>query len=663
MTSPMLDSQAPTPTLVPDKPINKLNKEDIAKVSAWVNGVYGKAKRDRNAIERQWYLNLAFYFGKQNVALISTTAATNGFFLQTPKAPPYRVRLVVNKIRPIIRGMLSKYTAQKPMATAIPTSSDEEDLTAARVAESIFESTYETYNLAKVLRRALWWTAITGTGYIKDFWDPSKTDKTSGQVGDFCFEPLSPFHIYVPDLSEEELEKQPWVIHASTKTEEWVNKHYKTTLDGKKLTPNTKSQNEVIDDGFLGMIGARSSTPDAVLVVECWVKPGANKFMPNGGLITVIDSQIVEYQDSFPYEHGDFPFSKFDDTPTGRFYAESIIVDLIPLQREYNRTRSQIIEAKNLMAKPKLMAQKGAINPNQITSEPGQVILYEVGYQPPVPLQMQPLPAYVMETLDRLSGDFDDISGQHEISRGRTPPQVTAATAISYLQEQDDSKLAFSIYSVEEGVQRIGRHLLSYVQQYWGVGRLIKVLGKDGSFDAQVFSGADLRGTTDLRIQAGSALPHSKAARQALVMDMLKMGVIPPEKAMAAMDLGGLAGVMEDYQVDVRQAQRENLRMSAYQPQPQPPMQVPFGGQQPPASVPEMPTNSYDNHAVHVDVHNKFRKSQQFENSDPMIKQMFEAHVQLHQQETLRAQMQQQQPQQGGPPQQGPPQPGGPPNG
>ena len=40
--------------------------------------------------------------------------------------------------------------------------------------------------------------------------------------------------------------------------------------------------------------------------------------------------------------------------------------------------------------------------------------------------------------------------------------------------------------------------------------------------------------------------------------------------------------------------------------------------------------NTWDNHALHIEVHNRFRKGQAFELLDDQIKAQIEAHVQMH---------------------------------
>ncbi len=137
---------------------------------------------------------------------------------------------------------------------------------------------------------------------------------------------------------------------------------------------------------------------------------------------------------------------------------------------------------------------------------------------------------------------------------------------MSYLQEQNDSKLSDTISSLEEAIEKLGRHILSHVSQYWTTERTVRIVGADGSFDAQVYKNSSIGGNLDVRVEAGSALPQSKAAKQAFVMDLIKMGVVPPEKALEMLDLGGMERVYEDYLIDVRQAQRENMKLATGAP-------------------------------------------------------------------------------------------------
>jgi len=564
-----------------------------------------------------------------------------------------------------MRTEMSKLTAQKPNAFIVPSSSDDRDMYAANAGEQIWDSLFREKKVHRTLRRAVFWTCITGNGFIKSWWDDNKPDYFSNIMGDICYENLTPFHLFVPDLKEVEIEDQPFIIHAANRDTEQLSMAYGKDIKG------SKAKGDMLEESFIAVMGVEQtnhSKNESTLVLEMWVRPGQLKLLPQGGMFSVAGDQLLDFYEGWPYYHNQYPFAHLRHIETGKFYGDSTIVDLISLQREYNRTRGQIIESKNRMAKPQLAAEMGAVDPNKITSEPGQVILYRPGFNPPQPIPLQGLPSYVLEEQDRIRADMNEISGQHEVSRGQVPPGVTAATAISYLQEQDESKLSYTFDSLEEGVEKIAYQTLSYVKQYWDTPRKIKVTGEDGSFDVLAFEGSDLRDNTDIRVEAGSALPTSRAAKQSFIMDLMKLGFIDPNKGLEVMEIGGINKIYEQIQVDVRQAQRENLKMaqvtadlleqsrqeqmSLYLQTPEAQqkmqqgllMQGPEGdlldlsamtmnpgmGPQPVTFPLIVPVNTWDDHRTHIERHNNYRKSQAFENLSQEAKQLFEQHVQQH---------------------------------
>lgn len=641
--------------------------------ASWVENEFVRCRTARAPIERQWHLNISFYNGRQYVAPL--TVPGQGFRLTVPKAPPWRVRLVINKVRTAARTEASKLTSNKPIPCVIPATTEDEDFAAARIAEQILRSEFHTADFEATLKSWVWWGVVTGNSFLKSWWDATAVDpmnqeppkpnpvpglppvETPPIPGKICYERVNPFHIYVPDLMTEDLEKQPYIIHVSTRSPLWIKNKF-----GFDAIPDSMTADTTLDSAVLQPMTDKSHL-DAVLVKEVWLKPNAHPDFPQGGVITVINNKVRQSVTKWPWPFQEYPFYKYSGIPTGGFYSESVITDLIPLQKEYNRTRSQIIEIKNLMGKPKLIAPRGSINPRQISSEPGQAILYTPGFNPPTEMRGSEVPSSMIQEINTLTAEFDDISGQHEITRGNTPnSQITSGTAISFLQEQDDSKLAYQVASIEHGMERFGRHYLKYVAKYWTEKRLVRTVGRDGDFEAKHWAGSDLRGNTDVRIQSGSALPYSKAARQALIVEMMQNGWISPEAGMDIMELSGFEKILEDFLVDKRQAQRENMRLAEAPveiiqsmvnppvgPDGQPQYTVnPSTGEEevidPQTGMawhpqPPLPINSWDNHEAHIHFHNQFRKSQQFELLDESIKQAFELHVQAHQMALMMPQM------------------------
>lgn len=576
-----------------------------------LNKMFDACRQSRISYERKWYENMAFYFGKQYVQWTTPIASTNTNIMRLfePPMPPWRVRMVVNKIKPVVRKELAKITKEKPQPFVIPASTDDDDLVAARAGEAIYEHVTRELDFNKVIRRAVFWKLLCGTAFIKDWYDPDKYDK-GGVQGAIQMEAVNAFQLLAPDVQEEEIENQAYLIHVLAKPVEWVKEKYK-----KDVQPDTGRSSGLLEQRFMSAMGVPEPTESMVAVKEIWIKPCAD--FPDGAVITWANDVILSKEDKWPWGYAEFPFTKLDHIPTGQFYADSVICDLVPVQKELNRTRSQVIEAKNRMSKPQLAAPRGSIDPSKITSEPGLIVFYTPGYQPPQPIPLVPIPGYVIDELVRCQQDIDDISGQHEISRGSAPTGVSAATAISFLQEQDDSMLSPTVTSLEEGTAKIGRHILAHVSTFWEAERTIQILGENNAYESYVFTKAALRGNTDLNVQAGSATPRSSAAKQAFIMEMMEKQYITVEQGLRYLQMGETTRMYEELQVSARQAQRENLRMTH--------------GEQ-------VSVNTWDEHDIHMQEHNVFRRRQAFERLPEEVKVLFEQHVQIHTQMIGQAQ-------------------------
>lgn len=635
----------------------------------WVKEQYKRCKAQRLKKERQWYMNLSFLMGQQYVDWIKTSTSASGFKLYVPPAPRWRVRLTINKIRPIIRKEIAKLTSSKPNWTVVPNTSEDQDVIAARAAEQIFTSIYDEKKIQNKLKKAVFWSSSCGVGFIKSVWDPSAICGYGDYEyqGDIDYLVVDPFHIFVPDLLEEELENQTYIIHAQTRSVEWVNSHFPNL----KVQPDVKAVSSIMDEAYLNLTAAKNNEPDQVLLLEMWIKPNRIPQFKDGAYILVAGDQLAQIsmvpqieqnpetgepieigppKIEYPYNHKKYPFVKIDHIPTGQFYPASVIDDLIGPQRELNRSRSQIVENKNLMGKISYLSPKGSIDPTRVTSEPGQVIEYNPGLGEPKAQQPPEIPSYVIQHLEMLNQDFDDLSAQHEVSRGNAPGSVVAATAISALQEQDDSQLSTTIDSIEMGMEKLGFLTLSYVEQYWDEERLVKTVGTNAYYDVQSLKNSSVAGNKDVRVEAGSALSVSKSARQAFITDLMNNQHIPSMAGLEVLNFPGIEKLYETLETDRRQAGRENIRMSqgdlqpvldeTGQPMPDPNSVDPMTGQ-PTQPMMGFPVNTFDNHEMHIEVHNMFRKTQQFEILPPELQAAFEDHVTQHQMMLQMALMQQ----------------------
>lgn len=611
------------------------------KLAAKYEARFQAAQQARVEFEKQWYLNMAFYFGRQWAAWAPTVSGNNtALKLQEPPAPRWRVRSTTNKIRPIIRKEITKLTKEEPQFFVIPATTEESDVAAARAAEHISEYLLTSKNYNAVRALATFWTAICGTGFIKTWYDPDKPDEDD-VPGKILYEAIAPFHIYVPNLQIVEIEDQPEIYHARAIEPDTVKALY-----GEDVLADVEVSGTHLDQRFqtaLGIKKSKNKSSEQVFLKEVWVKPCAN--FPEGAMFVIGNNKLLyiyegiqeapdhdpsqhgpqveqpgpdgsmpvvgKVTSDYPYDHKMYPFAKIDHIPTGRFYAESTIYDLIPLQKEYNRTRSQIIEAKNKTSKPQWSVTKGAINPNKMTSEPGLIVEVNPGYDAPKPLDNPEPSQFVHREIEIISRDIDESSNQYEVTKGRTPPGVEAASAIAYLQEENDSILHHTVASIEAAVQKTGIQSLALVHQFWDEPRIVRVVSMNNLYETKKFKGSDLKGYMDFRVETDSMAPRSRAAKQAFITELMSMGAIPPEQALKYLHMNETNRLYQDMQLDARHAQRENFRI---------------------ASGVAIHMNQFDNNAVHKMEHESYMKTQEYELLPEEIQAAFIMHLNEHNQ-------------------------------
>jgi hypothetical protein len=251
------------------------------------------------------------------------------------------------------------------------------------------------------------------------------------------------------------------------------------------------------------------------------------------------------------------------------------------------------------------------------------------------------------------------MSGQHQVSKGNAPSGVTAGTAIQILQEADNSFMATTHASIEDAMKKVAGQTIGLAIQYWDSDRLVKYVGRDGQVNAKYLSRADIKSGTDIRIEGGSSLPVSKAARIALFMDLMTRGAIPVDQALKLMSLPSMKAYYDVVEVDEKQATRENVTMSELPadqtqaareqvsqqgmsmfPPGIDPLQNPLASQQMElANQPVVEVHDWDDHDVHIQIHTRFMKSQEYEMLDDAVKNEFELHLQAHKDAAFKTQM------------------------
>ncbi len=652
----------------PKTPIAIAHTETLARS---VRAKYESYRSFKLPFEGNMFLNVAFYYGFQwtlyNIASGELSEIANN---------AGAIRITSNQIQPRIRNLHAKMTKNRPIEEVMPTGWTTKSLSSAKVTKNLLKFFREIHNEDELDSDTINWVLIAGDCFRKPGFDPdagdrkihedteefqdlysenapqmdlqgtrqpmedlgfNKTDEgVEYYLGEVFDEVVPPFEIYAPEYATSlyntrEL-MQVKILPLQDIKDKWGAK-------ARNLSPSTNMyMGNQFHQRMMGManpeIGNSTSISRALahrkhdlgFVFETWQKP--SKKYPRGRItITAGDEYKTLYDNDNPYYEAwkDIqPLRKYEGLPfvmfsaiwaPGRFWNIAPVEPMRPLQAEYNKTISDLVQNRATIGRNKIIAPKTAnIDEEEIANIHGQFLQYS-GIKEPTILPAVALPTQVERETERNRQDMDTVSGSHEVSRAEVPSGVKSGIAINYLLEQDDTTIAPVIRTFERGKRHLALMKIGIAKYFYTEDRILQNTGMSDEMSVVAFSGADL--SLNIRIVPGSALPQSRAALQATYLDLFERGAILDDQGMPdpkrLMELLSntmpVEAMAEEEQLDLARAKRENILLSRGK---------------------EILPQHYEDHRIHMKEHNKFRKTEEFYKLPPIVRAKFDEHVKIH---------------------------------
>lgn len=617
---------------------------------------------------RQWFVNIAMRRGMQYIQTHSSSK-----FVALPPDDEDRVRIIANKMNGVHQTRLAKLVKDIPKLEVVPSGQDEESKDLARRGTKMLDWVWQQEEMPHKLSKLLGWTIDTGTGFLFPRWDPNKgpsitkyqrhegeiTGKEeyqideagyildqngeripSGEVsrGEVAIDFISSFQI-INDQLNTEIEDQDWIIIQQVLSLENIRTRWPERGHLVKKEKDTGTS-VYYEQRLMQMTGNQSEsfTPentlnDKVATVHYYMEKASSRF-PRGRFCVEANGILLE-SDEMPYGDGsEYPLIKFTDIEvSGAFWGLGTMENLIPLQKGYNRTLSQIIENANNMGNIKLMAPRGhGLTAEAYDDSGNEVIEYELEYEPH---QLQPsqLPSYVTDLLAIYDRNFEDVSGQHEVSQAKAPAGVKSGSAINALQEQDDTRLAPTKLRFLRSLEKLGIWILKLYEEFQDEERQFQILGEN-VYDIQeiTMTPEEVQSLSkDVRVQTENLIAAHKRLKQEQIMDLYRDGVLGNKedpmlrkKVLQMMEFGNISDLFDDLNQDTSQAQRENDSFVSGKGLID--MQDPLTNQ----LLLTVEAFSFENHEAHIMEHNRLRKSPRYRQMPRHQQRAIDFHVEQH---------------------------------
>ena len=561
-------------------------------------------------------------------------------------------KLIFNRLRPYVRTMLAKLTAEVPQMSVIPNTNEDDDVRAARIGEKVVAGLSDRLGFIQELNNVKLWLIICNRAFFRVFWDdnangiveygvPEQGESESEgeginsggeneepekieaipEEGELCIQCVPPFNCRVDPLYWNHNDWR-WFVYGQEVDAADLEDEYKlekgSISKDRSDTMDSAYQLDLQDeqDILIGApdkredIGGRTTVFKQLWTPDVWIFTAGDKVLDYG----VNDYHTIPF---FACEDRLVPI----DTYQREFqFNESIIKDLIPLQREYNRMYSIQSIALDRASKLKIMTPIGSmVSKRQWVNEYGVFIDYNPRQGTPYQMKMEPFPMEVPAYKQDLEREMESMLSLSPASFGRLPERASHAsgTLVNLLLEQDEVVLNPLLNHVNDVIGQVWTLGLRIVQKNYNTSRLIKFVGTDGTEDVIKFSGADLRGNTDVKVISQSGLPRSRALKIEYIMKLREIGLLTDDKAtMEMLEFGNAEKVFSDNLLNERKAYRENAMIVAN---------------------PTIDTNvttvwiyPLEDHNVHMKIHLRLRLGLEYDRLSVQQKGALDFHLQQH---------------------------------
>jgi len=270
---------------------------------------------------------------------------------------------------------------------------------------------------------------------------------------------------------------------------------------------------------------------------------------PYGRIITYVENILLR-DEPYPYMHGRCPYVRFFRYPIpNRNYFFGEIDQIIPLQKELNKRKSQIIDILQLTANPPIVVNvMSGIDTEKLTNRPGGIWPTHIDVDRAIKwLQPPNIPSALFVQLEQINRDIDTVSGIHDVTQGRKPAGITAGVAIETLQEAAQTRIRLAARYLEYSLKHAAELMLSIIWQYYREPRIVRKKS-GGEYDWRMvnFMNRELQGgIPSVKIKSGSTLPVNKSVMRHQAIQLFQIGAIDREALLEIFDWPGKEEILK----------------------------------------------------------------------------------------------------------------------
>ena len=301
-----------------------------------------------------------------------------------------------------------------------------------------------------------------------------------------------PIENFLWDPCESDIQNARALIKVSWHPMSWYAAHYPDAA------PYIGAEDGEHDGmGLSDAVLALSGDEGRAMLMEYWYRRyDASKNRYTISVAYIAGGALLDRQENI-YDHGMYPFvmepfNYIEGQPVG----DGLIDQLAPMMRYVNRYAHYIDENLRMAAKNRLLVRKNAqIDMDALCDFDRNVIEgANIDEESVRWFQSKPLNSMATQQMLQFQTDMKQDSGQSQWTRGETAGGVTAASAISALQEAGGKITREHTLMLNQGFKKIVEQILWLVCQFYTDKKERMITGRDGKNRDVLMSASHLRG-------------------------------------------------------------------------------------------------------------------------------------------------------------------------
>lgn len=301
-----------------------------------------------------------------------------------------------------------------------------------------------------------------------------------------------PIESFLWDPQEPDIQNARALIKVTWHPLSWFVAHYP---DAAQYIGSEENEHDNV--GLNAELIRLSGDEDRAMLMEYWYRRyDAKKRRYTINVAFFAGGALLENQTDV-YKHGMYPFvmepfNYIEGQPVG----DGLIDQLAPMMRYVNRYAHYMDENARMSAKNRLLVRKNAQLDMEALADFDQNIIegQNIDDESVRWFQSKPLNGMITQQMLQFQTDIKQDSGQSQWTRGETAGGVTAASAISALQEAGGKITREHTLMLNQGFKKIVEQVLWLVCQFYTNRQEQMITGKDGKAREVMMSASHLRG-------------------------------------------------------------------------------------------------------------------------------------------------------------------------